>query len=1040
VTVSSLGPIAPAGTVSTTDRRPNIVVILADDLGYSDLGCYGGEIRTPNLDRLAAGGLRFTQFSNTARCWPTRAALLTGYYAQQVRRDTVPGVPSGSQGTRPKWARLLPEMLRAAGYRSYHSGKWHVDGMPLAGGFDRSYYVQDLGRYFHPRVLFEDDRRLPPVPPGSGYYVTAAIAEHGIKYLREHAERHPGRPFFLFLAFNAPHFPLQALPEDIARYRERYRAGWETIRAERWRRIQDLGIVAGRLSDVERGVGPPYEFPDALKRLGLGEVNRPLPWAELTDAQRAFQATKMTLHAALVDRMDREIGRVLDQLRAMQALDDTLLCFFSDNGASAEIMIRDDGHDPSAEPGSAATHFCLGPGWSTVANTPFRRHKTWVHEGGIATPLIVHWPKGIAARGELRHNPGHVIDLLPTILEVTRARRPDTWEGRPVPGPPGKSLVAAFDRDGTVGHADLWWEHEGNRAIRAGDWKLVAAKGSPWELFDLATDRAETRDRAGDLPEKVRELAQRWQQRWDEFVALARRDVGGERAGDAAGSARTPAPAAEKAREGTGTLRLRIVERKADRIIPVPARVHLADAKGKPVLPSGLPAWRDHFNCDGDVRLDLPAGRYTYTVERGPEYRRVSGALAISAHEAREQDVLLSRIIDLAALGWFSGETHVHRPLADIPLLLRSEDLHVAPVLTVWNKNNHWKDRPLPARLLIEPERNRVYHMLACEDERRGGALLYFNLSRPLALAGDGPEFPSPVDHLRESLDQPGAWVDLEKPFWWDMPTWVATGKVRSIGLANNHMCRLSMYENEAWGRPRDVGEFPPPRGNGFYSQSLYYRLLNCGLRLPPSAGSASGVLPNPVGYNRAYVHLDGPFSYEAWWRGLGEGRSFVTNGPLLLVEADGRHPGAVFRSPGGQARSVSLDIRVLGNDPLEAVEVIRDGVVVERLAGEDLGERVRAKPLVFESSGWFLVRAIAAVPETFRFASTAPFYVEVGESRETVHRDDAAFFLRWIDERNATLQADPKGDLGGLPRKEDVLKPHREAKLFFERLLSRAQ
>ena len=196
----------------------------------------------------------------------------------------------------------------------------------------------------------------------------------------------------------------------------------------------------------------------------------------------------------------------------------------------------------------------------------------------------------------------------------------------------------------------------------------------------------------------------------------------------------------------------------------------------------------------------------------------------------------------------------------------------MAPVLTVWNKNNHWKDRPLPGRLLVDAGPDRAYHLLACEDERRGGAMLYFNLARPLDFAGDGPEYPSPVVHLREAIEQPGAWVDVEKPFWWDVPTWVATGKVRSIGLANNHMCRRSMFEDEAWGRPRDVREFPPPRGNGFYSQSIYYRLLNCGLRIPPSAGSASGVLPNPVGYNRVYVHLDGPFSYEAWWRGLGRG------------------------------------------------------------------------------------------------------------------------------------------------------------------------
>jgi arylsulfatase A-like enzyme len=527
VITAALAAFLPGAVGQAVDRpaRPNIVIILADDLGYSDLGCYGGEIRTPHLDRLAAGGLRFTQLYNTARCWPSRAAVLTGYYAQQVRRDTVPGVPSGSRGTRPKWAKLLPEMLRPLGYRSYHSGKWHVDGMPLANGFDHSYYVEDLGRYFHPRVLFEDDRRLPPVKPGTGYYTTTAIAGHGIQYLREHAARHGAQPFFLYLAFNAPHFPLHARPEDIARYRGRYREGWEAVRAERWKRIRDLDLVRGQLSEVERAIGPPYDFPDALKVLGPGEVNRPVPWGTLTDFQRPFQATKMALHAAMVDRMDQEIGRVLEQLRAMGAFDNTLIFFLSDNGASAEIMVRDDGHDPAAPAGSAASHLCLGPGWSTVANTPFRRHKTWVHEGGIATPLIVHWPSGLSARGELRRNPGHVIDLVPTIREVTGAPPLDSGDGRSIPAPPGKSLVPVFARDGSVSHDDLWWEHEGNRAIRRGDWKLVAAgRDGPWELYDLAADRTETRDLARQYPEKGRELAQRWQRLHDEFAALARED------------------------------------------------------------------------------------------------------------------------------------------------------------------------------------------------------------------------------------------------------------------------------------------------------------------------------------------------------------------------------------------------------------------------------------------------------------------------------------------------------------------------------------
>lgn len=498
-------------------ERPNILLILADDLGYSDLGCYGGEIETPHLDGLASSGLRFTQFYNTGRCWPTRAATLSGYYAQQVRRDKLPGIRSGGGGVRPDWAPLLPVLLKNQGYRSYHSGKWHIDGMPIQNGFDQSYYLKDQGRFFNPKTHWENDQALPPVPKDSGFYGTTAIADHAIQTLEDHQQNHADQPFFHYLAFTAPHFPLHALPEDIEIYNGHYDLGWEQIRAERWSRIRGLGLLHGALSPVERDLGPPYHFPEHLKILGDNEVNRPLIWNQLTPSQQQFQANKMELHAAMIHRMDLEIGRVLKQLDAMDARDNTLILFYSDNGASAEIMVRDDGHDPAATPGSAATYLCLGPGWSTVSNTPFRRHKTWTHEGGISTPLIVHWPSQIKDPGAIVRQPAHVIDLVPTLLEVANATAPRAPEA---PKRPGQSLLPTFNDTTSAEPRTLWWSHDGHRAFRDGDWKAVAPKGEPWELYNLHADRAESNDLAKERPKRLMELQEQWTHTENEFRAL----------------------------------------------------------------------------------------------------------------------------------------------------------------------------------------------------------------------------------------------------------------------------------------------------------------------------------------------------------------------------------------------------------------------------------------------------------------------------------------------------------------------------------------
>lgn len=486
-------------------KPPNVLLIMVDDMGFSDLGCYGGEIKTPNLDKLASSGLRFTQFNNTSRCWATRAALLTGYYPQQIGRDNAPGISGGARDIRPDWAGLVPIYLKEAGYRSYHSGKWHIDGMPAQSGFDHSYFLGDQGRFFSPQKHYVNDEALPPVKRGSGYYATIEIANRAINQFKEHSASHADKPFFSYVAFTAPHFPLHALPEDIEEVGDRYAEGWGKLRNERWKRIQEMGIVKGELSMIEPQVGPPYHFPDALEILGEDEVNRPVSWESLTLGQQKFQQIKMTIHAAMIERVDKEIGRIIDQLKAMDALENTLIVFLSDNGASAEIMVRDDGHKPSAAPGSASTYLSLGPGWSNMSNTPFRKHKTWVHEGGSCTPLIVHWPDGIAARGELRHTYGHVVDIVPTILDLAGIAS-DSLRQLTMPG---QSLRPLFEEEADW-QRPIWYYHEGNRALRAGNWKIVANNDAPWELFNLEEDRTESNNLAESNPGKVIEMEKQW--------------------------------------------------------------------------------------------------------------------------------------------------------------------------------------------------------------------------------------------------------------------------------------------------------------------------------------------------------------------------------------------------------------------------------------------------------------------------------------------------------------------------------------------------
>jgi hypothetical protein len=484
---------------------------------------------------------------------------------------------------------------------------------------------------------------------------------------------------------------------------------------------------------------------------------------------------------------------------------------------------------------------------------------------------------------------------------------------------------------------------------------------------------------------------------------------------------------------GASDVQLRIVEDGSKK--PVACRVHLNDAAGKPVQAGKLPFFRDHFTCDGEVRLDLPAGDYSYEIEKGPEWDAKAGSFTVPQGKDEEISVSLKRYRVLGAQGWWAADLHVHRPVEDIELLMRAEDIFVAPVITWWNNRNLWAERTPPEPPLVKFESNRYYHVMAGEDEREGGALLYFGLMRPLAITGASREYPSPMKFLAEARRRnKNVWVDIEKPFWWDVPIWLASGQVDSIGIANNHMCRSQMYESEAWGKPRDAERLPAPLGNGFWTQEIYNHILNSGLRIPPSAGSASGVLPNPVGYNRIYVYdfVDNEgaeLHYDRFWDALRAGRSFVTNGPLLLAKADGKNPGHVFSGAAGK----DLEMRIRVDDMLSLrdesgrIEIIKNGKIDRTIPFHANYFRGSLGNLTFQSSGWFLIRVIADNPTTFRFASTAPWYVEIGDEKRRVSKASAQFFLDWVNERADRVRIDdPK-------QRSEVLEHHAMAREYWE-------
>ena len=524
--------------------RPNIILIMVDDMGYSDIGCYGGEISTPSLDRLAAGGLRFTQFYNTARCCPTRASLMTGLYPHQagVGHMMSDRGLDGYRGDLNNRCVTIAEVLKQAGYATYMSGKWHVtkhrgpDGpkynWPRQRGFDRFFgTIHGAGSFYDPCSLTRDNTQI---PPGSDdFYYTNAISDNAVKFVREHAARVPAKrgpnPFFMYVAYTAPHWPMHALPEDIAKYKGRYARGWDALRVQRHRRMIEMGIVQSKWKLTDRDSRVP-------------------PWEQAENKQ--WHQRRMEVYAAMVDCLDQGIGRIVSELRKADDFENTLIFFLADNGGCAEEYgsrgpIKP---DPSKEiplkpmdknalqqdmqpkvtrdgrpvrtgegvmPGPADTYIAYGRPWANASDTPFRLYKHWVHEGGIATPLIVHWPRRIKARSELRHQPGHLIDIMATCIDVAGTEYPSSYNGHKIVPLEGKSIVPAF-ADKPIKREAIYWEHEGNRAIRVGKWKLVAkGKKGPWELYDLDADRTETNNLAAVHPDRVKQMTAMWQ-RWAE--------------------------------------------------------------------------------------------------------------------------------------------------------------------------------------------------------------------------------------------------------------------------------------------------------------------------------------------------------------------------------------------------------------------------------------------------------------------------------------------------------------------------------------------
>jgi arylsulfatase A-like enzyme len=532
---------------------PNIVIIMSDDVGYSDIGCYGSEIQTPNLDSLAKAGVRFTQFYNTARCCPTRASLLTGLYAHQAGIGHM--VDSGNAkagkaylGDLSRNAVTIAEVAKQAGYGTYMSGKWHVtkvtkpkddnekSNWPLQRGFDRFYgTIHGAGSFYDPNTLVRNNSFVSPFADQAyqpkEFYYTDAINDHAVQFIEDHSKQNHDKPFLLYIAHTSAHWPMQAKPQDIARYKGRYDAGYTPIRNARFERMKQMGLI-----------NPSWSLsPQA------GE------WDNVKNKE--WESRCMEVFAAMLDCMDQGIGRVIESLKRTGQYENTLVLYLQDNGGCAEPMSRNAAFKPRADkptltplandylqpdmipkqtrdgypirqgegvmPGPSDTYIGYGKAWANVSNTPFREYKHWQHEGGISTPLIAHWPKGIASsrHGALEHQPCHLIDLMATVVDLAKTPYPTKYVGHDIQSMEGVSLVPALAGDSINRSKPIFWEHEGNRAIRMENWKLVSKHPGPWELYDLARDRTELNDLAKEQPQRVEEMSARWES-WAKKVGV----------------------------------------------------------------------------------------------------------------------------------------------------------------------------------------------------------------------------------------------------------------------------------------------------------------------------------------------------------------------------------------------------------------------------------------------------------------------------------------------------------------------------------------